>query len=187
MDLKLKGKKIAILATNGVEKVELTEPRRALEDAGADVELLAPEDGMILAMDHDEKDGHLRVDKAVGDARPEEYDGLVLPGGVMNGDKLRMDDGAVRFVRTLLEHHVPVGVICHGPWILIETGLLKGRTLTSYPTLQTDIRNAGATWVDEMVHNDDGLISSRRPSDLEAFNETIVEAFAGRQEMREAA
>jgi protease I len=155
----LTGTRIAMLATDGVERVELAEPRRALEAAGATVELLAPSAGTIQSMDHQEKSERLRVDRKVSEADPREYDGLVLPGGVVNADKLRIDREAVRFTRALLDSGTPIGVICHGPWILIETGLLRGRVLTSYPTLRTDLRNAGARWVDEEVHNDNGLVN----------------------------
>jgi protease I len=179
MSARLKGKTIAILATDGVEQIELTEPRRALEEAGATVHLLAPQGGAIQGMDHVDRGDSLPVHGPVSAADPDHYDGLVLPGGVVNADHLRADPDAVSFVRSFLERGKPVGVICHGPWILIETGLLEGRTLTSYPTLRTDIVNAGAHWVDEEVHNDGGLVSSRRPRDLPAFNAEIVKAFAG--------
>lgn len=175
---KLSGKRIAILATDGVEEVELTEPRKALENAGATVELLSPKSGEIQAMNHMDKSRTLKVDRLVSGVDPNEYDGLVLPGGVANGDKLRIDESSQDFVRTLAERGLPIGVICHGGWILVETGVVKGRTMTSYPTLKTDIRNAGGNWVDEEVHNDHGLVSSRRPDDLPAFCAKIVEEFA---------
>jgi protease I len=174
----LNGKRIAILATDGVEEVELEEPRKALEQAGAQVELLAPKAGEIQAMNHLDKSRMLRVDQAVSEARADDYDGLVLPGGVSNGDKLRIDKPSQEFVRSFFDRGMPVGVICHGGWILVETGLVKGRTVTSYPTLQTDIRNAGGTWVDEEVHNDQGLVSSRRPADLPAFCAKLIEEVA---------
>jgi protease I len=183
----LDGKKIAILATDGVEEIELTEPRRALEEAGATVHLLAPGPDAIQAMDHTEKSNRLEVERAVGDADPQEYDGLVLPGGVVNADHLRVDKSSVEFVRSFLLNGKPVGVICHGPWILIETGLLQGRTLTSYPTLQTDLRNAGATWVDEEVRQDGNLVSSRRPADLKAFCGKLIEVFSIGRAQRKAA
>jgi protease I len=174
----LNGKRIAILATDGVEEVELEEPRKALEQAGARVELLAPKPGEIQAMNHLDKSRMLPVDSAVVEARAEDYDGLVLPGGVSNGDKLRIDKPSQEFVRSFFDRRLPVGVICHGGWILVETGLVRGRTMTSYPTLQTDIRNAGGTWVDEEVHNDRGLVSSRRPADLPAFCAKLIEELA---------
>ena len=183
---KLKGRRIAILATDGVEEVELTEPRKALEEAGATVELLSPRPGEIQAMDHIDKSRMLKVDGMVSGVDPNEYDALVLPGGVRNGDKLRIDEPSQGFVRSFFERGLPVGVICHGGWILVETGTVKGRTMTSYPTLRTDIRNAGGTWVDEEVHNDHGLVSSRNPDDLPAFCAKIVEEFAeGRHELHE--
>jgi protease I len=175
----LKGKRIAFLVANeGVEQVELTEPREAVEAAGAEVDLLAPEAGEVQAFNHLDKGERFEVDRAVGDADAGEYDGLVLPGGVANPDQLRTDDGAVEFIRAIFAAGKPVGVICHGPWSLIEAGVVEGRTLTSWPSLQTDLRNAGAEWVDEEVHVDDGLVSSRNPDDLPAFSAKIVEEFA---------
>jgi protease I len=174
----LAGRRIAILATRGVEEAELTEPRRVLEEAGATVELLAPAAGSILAMDHLDKGGTYLVDRPVGEAVPADYDGLVLPGGVVNADKLRIDAAAVEFTRGVMTFGTPVGAICHGLWILIETGLLAGRTVTSYPTLRTDLENAGARWVDEEVHNDNGLVTSRRIADLPAFTAKLVEEFS---------
>jgi protease I len=187
MSADLTGKRIAILATDGVEGVELTSPREALEQAGATVEILAPEDGTIQLWEHAEKRGTVPVDRAVSEAAPEEYEGLVLPGGVRNADHLRMDAASVRFVSDLSRRGVPVGVICHGAWILIEAGVVGGRTLTSYPSLRTDLQNAGAHWVDEEVHNDHGLVSSRGPGDLPAFNARIVEEFAEGLHGRKAA
>jgi len=179
MPADLRGKKIAILATDGVEGVELTSPRKALEDAGASVELLAPNAGTIRAWSHAERGEELRVDRPVSDAAAEDYDALVLPGGVRNADHLRIDDPSVSFTKALVGRGVPIGVICHGGWILIEADAVRGRTLTSAPSLRTDLRNAGAHWVDEEVHDDAGLVSSRGPQDLPAFNATIVKAFAG--------
>jgi protease I len=178
---RLKGKRIAVLVANeGVEQVELTEPREAVEAAGAEVDLLTPEAGDVQAFNHLDKGERFEVDRAVGDADAGEYDGLVLPGGVANPDQLRTDDGAVEFIRAFFAAGKPVGVICHGPWSLIEADVLKGRTLTSWPSLETDLRNAGATWVDEEVHVDQGLVSSRKPDDLPAFNAKIIEEFAER-------
>jgi protease I len=174
----LNGKKIAFLTANeGVEEVELTEPLRAVTEAGAKAELLAPEAGEVQAFNHLDKAETYAVDKAVGDAAAEEYDGLVLPGGVANPDNLRTHPEAVSFVREFFSAGKPVGVICHGPWTLIEAGVVDGRKLTSWPSLQTDLRNAGAEWVDEEVVVDNGLVTSRKPDDLEAFNAKIVEEF----------
>lgn len=174
----LSGKKIAFLTANeGVEEVELTEPRKAVEGAGAETELLAPEGGEVQAFNHLDKAEAYTVDKVVGDASADEYDGLVLPGGVANPDNLRTHPEAVAFVRDFFSAGKPVGVICHGPWTLIEAGVVDGRKLTSWPSLQTDLRNAGAEWVDEEVVVDNGLVTSRKPDDLEAFNAKIVEEF----------
>ena len=174
----LNGKKIAFLTANeGVEEVELTEPRKAVEGAGAQTELLAPEAGEVQAFNHLDKAESYTVDKVVGDASADDYDGLVLPGGVANPDNLRTHPEAVAFVRDFFSAGKPVGVICHGPWTLIEADVVKGRKLTSWPSLQTDLRNAGAEWVDEEVVVDNGLVTSRKPDDLEAFNAKIVEEF----------
>lgn len=179
MSDQLHGKRIAILVANeGVEQVELTSPRDALIEAGADLDLLAPEEGEIQAFDHLDKGDTFTPDKAVGEADPDDYAGLVLPGGVANPDQLRTDTDAVQFVRSFFEAGKPVGAICHAPWTLINAGVVDGRTLTSWPSLQTDLRNAGAEWVDEEVHVDQGLVSSRKPDDLDAFNAKIVEEFA---------
>jgi len=162
----LKGKRIAFLMANeGVEQVELTEPLEAVKQAGAEVELLAPEAGEIQAFNHLDKGERFTAEKSVADADPSDYDGLVLPGGVANPDQLRADKDAVEFVRRFVEQDKPVGAICHAPWTLVEAGVVKGRTLTSFPSLQTDIRNAGGTWVDEEVHVDAGLVTSRKPDD----------------------
>ncbi len=174
----LNGKKIAFLTANeGVEEVELTEPRKAVEAAGAATELLAPEAGDVQAFNHLDKAETYAASRAVGDAKAEEFDGLVLPGGVANPDNLRTHPEAVQFIKDFFEAGKPVGVICHGPWTLIEADVVKGRKLTSWPSLQTDLRNAGAEWVDEEVVVDEGLVSSRKPDDLEAFNAKIVEEF----------
>ena len=173
----LQGKKIAILAADGVEQVELTEPRKAIEDAGAQTELLSLDEGEILAFSHLDHGDKLPVDKAVGDASPDDYDGLLIPGGVANGDFLRADEDAVKFVAAFAQTRKPIASICHGPWILVETGIVKGRTITSWPSLKTDVENAGGTWVDEEVHVDQGLVTSRKPDDIPAFNAKMIEAF----------
>ena len=176
---KLNGKKIAFLMANeGVEQVELTEPLEAVRGSGAEVEVLAPEAGEIQAFNHLDKGQTFPVDRVVGEASAEDYDGLVLPGGVANPDQLRTKDEALAFVRAFFAAGKPVGAICHAPWTLIDAGVVAGRTLTSWPSLQTDLRNAGAEWVDEEVHVDEGFVTSRKPDDLEAFIAKIVEEFA---------
>ena len=184
----LQGKTIAILAADGVEQVELEEPRRAVERAGARTELLSLSDGEIQAVNSDiNLADTFAVDRVVGDAQVADYDGLILPGGAVNPDNLRQDAGAIRFVQDFFAAGKPVGVICHGPWTLVEADLVRGRTLTSYPSLRTDIRNAGGNVVDEEVVTDQGLVSSRNPDDLPAFCAKIVEEFAeGRHEVRPA-
>jgi protease I len=175
----LQGKKIAFLMANeGVEEVELTKPLEAVREAGADAELLAPEAGDIQAFNHLDKGETFEADRAVADADASEFDGLVLPGGVANPDELRTHEDAVSFVREFFESGKPVGVICHGPWTLIEADVVKGRTVTSWPSLRTDLRNAGAEWVDQEVVTDQGLVTSRKPDDLPAFDAKIVEEFA---------
>src|SRR5215218_2788464 len=176
MTHELQSKRIAVLMANeGVEQVELTEPVEALRRAGADVELLAPETGEIQAFNHLDKGETFPVDRQVSKADPTDYDGLVLPGGVANPDFLRMDEDAVRFVRTFFQQGKPVGAICHGPWTLVEADVVRGRTITSWPSLKTDIQNAGGDWVDEQVHVDAGLVTSRKPDDIPAFNEKLIE------------
>jgi protease I len=174
----LKGKKIAFLAAEGVEQVELTEPWKAVAGAGAEPELVSLEAGTVQAFNHLDKADTFDVDKTVAEASASDYDGLVLPGGVANPDFLRMDEDAVGFVRAFFEQAKPVGVICHGPWTLVEADVVRGRTLTSWPSLKTDLENAGAHWVDEEVHVDEGLTSSRNPDDLPAFCAKLVEEFA---------
>ena len=175
----LNGKRVAFLAADGVEEVELVEPRKALEEAGAQTALVSIEDGEIQAFNHLDHGDKIKVDVTAGEADPYEFDALVLPGGVANPDFLRGNSDAVGFVRSFFDQDKPVGVICHGPWTLVEAGVVRGRTLTSWPTLQTDLRNAGAQWVDEEVHVDGRLVSSRKPDDLPAFNRKVVEVFAG--------
>ena len=174
----LNGKRIAFLATDMVEQVELTEPWKAVEQAGGTPELVSLEEGEIQGFDHYDKADTFPVDRVVSEATADEYDGLVLPGGVGNPDTLRADEDAVRFARTFVESGKPVAMICHGPWTLVEADVVRDRTLTSYPSIRTDIKNAGGNWVDKEVVVDDGLISSRNPDDLPAFCKTLVEEFA---------
>ena len=179
MSESLDGKRIAILVANeGIEQVELTEARKALDEAGAETELVAPEGGEAQAMNHLDKADRFRVDRPLDEADASDYDALMLPGGVANPDFLRTDPRAVSFARAFFEAGKPVAAICHAPWTLVEADVVRGRTLTSWPSLQTDIRNAGGTWVDEEVHNDRGLVTSRKPADLPAFNAKMVEEFA---------
>jgi protease I len=177
MSEELKGKRIAFLAADGVEQVELTEPWKAVEQAGAEPELLSIQEGKIQGFKHLDKAATFKVDKLVSEADPTDYDGLVLPGGVANPDFLRTDENAVRFIKRFFDQGKPVGVICHGPWTLVEAGVVKGRKITSWASLRTDIRNAGGNWVDEEVVVDAGLVSSRKPDDLPAFCAKIVEEF----------
>jgi protease I len=175
---KLEGRKVAFLvAPEGTEQVELTEPWKAVEGAGGTPELLSTESGEVQAFNHLDKADTFSVDRTVDGASASAYDALVLPGGVANPDFLRMDDDAVAFVRGFFEEAKPVAVICHGPWTLVEADVLRGRKITSWPSLQTDIRNAGGTWVDEEVVVDQGLVSSRKPDDLPAFCAKLVEEF----------
>jgi protease I len=184
---KLTGKRVAFLATDGVEEVEYARPRAAVEEAGARVELVSTKQGSIQAVNHMDKSGTYPVDRLVSDADPNEYDALVLPGGVANPDFLRTDPNAVRFVRSFFDAHKPVAAICHGPWLLVEADVVRGRTVTSWPSLRTDLANAGATWVDEVVHTDNGLVTSRKPDDLPAFCEKLVEEVAEGRHVRQHA
>jgi len=174
----LQGKRIAFLFTDGVEQVELTEPLEAVRGAGADAELISLEQGEVEMWKHFDKGDKITAQKAVSEADPSDYDGLVLPGGVANPDQLRTDDDAVQFVRGFFEQEKPVAVICHGPWMLVEADVAKGKTVTSWPSVSTDLRNAGANWVDEEVVVDNGLVTSRKPDDLPAFCAKLVEEFA---------
>jgi protease I len=184
----LNGRKVAIVATDGVEQVELTEPRKALQDAGAQVDLVSLQTGDFQGFNHLDKADTFTADKAAKDADPGDYDALMLPGGVANPDALRMDPDVVRFVRSFFEAGKPVAAICHAPWTLVEADVVKGRRVTSWPSLQTDIRNAGGDWVDEQVVVDQGLVTSRKPDDIPAFNAKMVEEFAeGRHEGQRAA
>lgn len=175
MASELSGRRIAFLATDGVEQVELTEPWRAVEESGGRPELVSLEPGEIQAFQHLDKGDTFHVDRTVAETDPNDYDGLVLPGGVANPDRLRMDEDAVEFVRSFVDDGKPIGVICHGPWTLIEANAVRGVTLTSFPSLRTDIENAGGNWVDEEVHVDNGIVSSRKPDDLPAFCAKVVE------------
>jgi protease I len=182
MASELNGQKVAFLvAQEGIEELELTEPWKALKDAGATPELIAPQSGEVQAMRHLDKSQTFPVDKPLADARPAEYAAVVLPGGVANPDQLRTERTAIDFLRSIVSEGKPVGVICHGPWTLVEGGVVEGRTLTSWPSLRTDIQNAGGSWVDEEVHVDDNgpgvIISSRKPDDLKAFCQELVDRF----------
>jgi protease I len=174
----LQGKRVAFLATDMVEQVELTEPWKAVQEAGATPELISLEEGEIQGFNHYDKADTFTVDKTVEEARADDYDALVIPGGVGNPDTMRADENAVELTRQFFEQGKPVGAICHGPWMLVEAGVVRGRTVTSWPSLQTDIRNAGGSWVDQEVVVDQGLVTSRKPDDLPAFNAKIVEEFA---------
>lgn len=183
MNKPLDGKKIAILSTDGVEQSELTEPRKALEKAGAKTELVSPNtNGKIQAMVHHDKGDKFDVDVELNAANPDDYDALVLPGGVANPDALRIIPEAVKFVRSFFDNHKPIAAICHGPWMLVEADIARGHTLTSWPSLKTDIRNAGGKWVDREVVQDGQLTTSRKPDDLPAFNREMLKSFASTTE-----
>lgn len=189
MATQIQGKRIAfVIADEGVEQVELTRPWEAVEQAGGRPELLTPSGGKAQAFNHLDKGATFSADRKISEANAADYDGLVLPGGVANPDQLRMDQPAVQFVRSFFEAGKPVAAICHAPWTLIEADVVRGRTVTSWPSLQTDLRNAGATWVDEEVHVDSGLVTSRKPDDLDAFCAKAIEEFAeGKHEGQQAA
>jgi protease I len=174
----LQGRRVAILVTDGFEQIEMTEPRRALDEAGAKTYLVSPKTASVRGFNHDEHGDQFPVDVTIERADADDYDALLLPGGVMNPDSLRMDEQAVAFVRSFLDAGKPIAAICHGPWTLIETGAVEGRRMTSWPSLRTDLRNAGAEWVDEEVVVDRGLVTSRWPDDLPAFNRKMLEEFA---------
>ena len=174
----LKGKRVAALVTKGFEQIELFDPRGALEAAGATVEVVAPDRDTVRGWDHTKWGDEVTVDRPLDQARIEDYDALLLPGGVMNPDHLRMNPRAVELVKRFFDEGKPIAVICHGPWTLVEAGVVKGLTITSYPSLKTDLKNAGANWVDEEVVVDRGIVSSRKPDDLPAFNQKMIEEFA---------
>jgi protease I len=176
---KLSGKKVAILAADMFERVELEEPRKALEDAGADTEIVSIHDGEIQGFDHFDPAKKIKVDKTVEEVSVDDYDALLVPGGVGNPDQLRGDENAVAFVREFHQAGKPMAVICHGPWMLVEAGVVRGRSVTSWPTLETDIRNAGGEWVDKEVVVDGNLVTSRKPDDLPAFNREMTRIFSG--------
>lgn len=175
---KLEGKKVAILVANGFEQVELTKPKQALENEGATTHIISPEKDKVKAWDETNWGDEFNVDVHLDNANAAEYDALLLPGGQLNPDFLRMNEKAVQFVRSFVASDRPIGAICHGPWTLIETGAVRGKKMTSYPSIKTDLKNAGAHWVDEEVVVDGGIISSRKPDDIPAFNEKIIEEFA---------
>jgi protease I len=174
----LRGKRIAALVDDGFELAELIEPTEALEAAGAQVDVISPQSGTVKGWQHSKWGSEVTVDRLLPEARPDEYDALLLPGGVMSPDKLRMNPQAVQFVKAFADSGKPIAAICHGPWTLIEAGAVKGRTLTSWPSLKTDLRNAGATWVDQSVIVDHGLVTSRKPDDIPVFNKKMIEQFA---------
>lgn len=177
-DGKLSGRKVAILATDGFEQSELFEPKKALEEAGAEVKVVSPKDGTIKGWNHTDWGDTCKVDLSLEDADAEDFDALMLPGGVMNPDKLRMNEKAIEFIKGFTDTGKPIAAICHGPWPLIETGIVNGRTVTSWPSLKTDLMNAGANWVDREVVTDNGLVTSRKPDDIPAFNRKMIEEFA---------
>jgi protease I len=178
MSTKLHGKKIAIVATDGFEQVELTEPKKALETAGATVHVISPKSGQIKGWNHTDWGDKTSVDKTLDEVKAGDYDGLVLPGGQINPDKLRIEPKAVAFVTEFFNSGKPIGAICHGPWLLVEADVVKRRTLTSWPSVRTDIRNAGGHWVDEEVVTDQNLTTSRKPDDIPAFNERLIREFS---------
>lgn len=186
MSENLHGKKVAILATDGFEQVELTEPKKALEQAGAKTEIVSPESGEIKGWKFKDWGDTVKVDKTLDDARPQDYDLLLLPGGVMNPDHLRMEPKAVSFVRDFVNTGRPVAAICHGPWTLVEAGVVKGRTFTSWPSVKTDLKNAGAHWVDEEVVTSGQFISSRKPDDIPAFSKKIIQTLSEEGQLRAA-
>ena len=186
MTNKLGGMRVAILATDGVEEVELTAPRKAREEAGARTTLIAPKAGKIQAMKHDEKSIKVDVDLTLDKANPEEFEAVLLPGGALNADQLRVEPRAQEFVRAMDQARKPIAVICHAPWLLVSAGLVKGRHMTSYYTIQDDLRNAGADWKDQEVVRDGNWVTSRQPSDIPAFNRAVAELFGSMRSQRAA-
>jgi len=181
----LRSKRVAALVDNGFEQSELVEPKKALEAAGARVDIVSPQSGKVKGWQHKDWGTEVSVDRDLNGAKADEYDALLLPGGVMNPDKLRSNQAAVAFVKAFVDAGKPIAAICHGPWTLIEAGAVRGRTVTSWPSLKTDLRNAGATWVDQDVVTDNGLVTSRKPDDIPAFNRKMIEEFAeGRHSLR---
>lgn len=174
----LRNKRVAALVDNGFEQSELLEPKKALEAAGANVDVVSPQSGKVKGWQHTDWGQEVGVDRALGSARADEYDALLLPGGVMNPDKLRANPQAVAFVKAFVDAGKPIAAICHGPWTLIEAGATRGRRMTSWPSLQSDLRNAGADWIDQEVVTDNGLVTSRKPDDIPAFNRKMIEEFA---------
>jgi len=184
---KLAGKKVAILAADGFEEVELTKPRKALDDAGAQTSVVSVKSGKIQGMNHADKGETVAVDLTLSDAKPQDFDALMIPGGLMNPDTLRSTTEALEFVRHFFQEGKPVAAICHGPWVLIDAGVMRGRTLTTWPAIKTDVRNAGGNWIDEEVVVDNGLVTSRKPDDIPAFNDKMIEEFReGRHEPKSA-
>jgi PfpI family intracellular protease len=183
----LKDLKVAILVTDGFEKVELTEPRKALDEAGAETRIVSPKADRVRSWNFTDWDQELPVDVKIDDAKPQDFDALLLPGGVINPDSLRIEPKAVAFVTAFFDAGKPVAAICHGPWTVIEAGAARGRRMTSWPSLKTDLKNAGADWVDQVVVNDRGLVTSRSPDDLVAFNTEIIKLFGSARQHRPAA
>ena len=173
----LSGKKIAILVADGFEQVEMTKPREALDEAGAETKIVSPKSGQIQGMHHADKGEKFDVDLTLDEARPEDFDALMIPGGLMNPDQLRSTPEALEFTRHFFREGKPVAAICHGPWVLIDAGAVRGRTLTSWPAIKTDVRNAGGNWVNEEVVVDNGLVTSRKPDDIPVFNKKMIEEF----------
>jgi protease I len=183
MERKLDGKKVAILVTDGFEQVEMTKPREALDEAGAETKIVSLKPGKIQGMHHTDKADKFDVDLTLDEACPEEFDALLIPGGLMNPDALRSNEDALEFTRHFFREGKPVAAICHGPWVLIDAGVVRGRTLTSWPAIKTDVKNAGGKWVNEEVVVDNGLVTSRKPDDIPAFNKKMIEEFCeGRHE-----